>query len=54
MEGFPPGYHWPRFTEAGAMNVTTRAKEMSPTKPNHIIENIFEKTCDGFWNNYFI
>ena len=53
MDGFPSDYHWPRFIGAGAFNVTTRAKELNPTKPNNIIENIFEKTCDGFWKSYY-
>ena len=53
LEGFPKSDHWPRLLSPDESFNTTKSKEMNPTKGNPIIDNAFDKTCDGFWDTYY-
>ncbi|CAG2116888.1 unnamed protein product, partial [Medioppia subpectinata] len=45
MAGTP--YKWPRLIEAGAENPVPKFKEINPATPDHIIDDLLAKTCDG-------
>ncbi|CAG2169662.1 unnamed protein product [Oppiella nova] len=46
-------FKWPRLIEAGVADPVSKIKEINPSTPDHIIEKLFAKTCDGFWRDYF-
>ncbi|XP_054166309.1 cholinesterase 1-like [Oppia nitens] len=56
MEG--TGHQWPRLIQttgaADGVDPVSKIKEINPTKDDHIIENLFAKTCDGFLRSYFL
>ena len=46
---------WPRLIGTGRLRSrsVSKIKEINPSAPDHIMENPFVETCDGFWSNYF-
>ena len=53
MHDFPDSV-WPRFIAAGNLSTDHKIKEINPEQPNHIIDNLFDSDCEGFWKSYLI
>ena len=37
----------------GVNDMPTLVKDLNPNESNSYFIGLFEKTCDGVWNNYF-
>ncbi|XP_054165706.1 acetylcholinesterase-like, partial [Oppia nitens] len=48
-----PANNWPKLLDNSNPKLPTKVYELNPKQMPHIFDNLFIKTCDGLWNDYY-
>ncbi|XP_054165700.1 fatty acyl-CoA hydrolase precursor, medium chain-like [Oppia nitens] len=48
-----PSTVWPKLVDTRDPKYVPEIYDLNPNTDKHIFNNLFSKTCDGFWKNYY-